>query len=286
MADQEQINLDRTDENEEETTEIEGNNQDKNDETVEIIVEQGSAIDNQNKKPIVEEKEEILLAVKETSPEDEKPNVQEPEKTLLKKEKSFIVEEEPCMVCLKKDPDFTEHITVHETPAGEITFTLLSDETTDTNAIAPSTTEFETDISDLPKDQLQQEEEDQFVVDVQNFGDKEFNEVSEREEVTVDRIQEIEPSDVVEVVAITEETKSELLGEQLKSETFDDVSISIQDNEQSIIQDENMERIAAEEAEKERVAAEEAEKERIAACLLYTSPSPRDGLLSRMPSSA
>ena len=31
MADQEQINLDRTDENEEETSEIEGNNQDKND---------------------------------------------------------------------------------------------------------------------------------------------------------------------------------------------------------------------------------------------------------------
>ena len=26
--------------------------------------------------------------------------------------------------------------------------------------------------------------------------------------------------------------------------------------------------------------------ERVAACLLYTSPSPRDGLLSRMPSSA
>ena len=31
MADQKQIHLDRTDENEEETSEIEGNNQDKND---------------------------------------------------------------------------------------------------------------------------------------------------------------------------------------------------------------------------------------------------------------
>ena len=28
------------------------------------------------------------------------------------------------------------------------------------------------------------------------------------------------------------------------------------------------------------------ERERISTCLLYTSPSPRDGLLSRMPSSA
>ena len=34
------------------------------------------------------------------------------------------------------------------------------------------------------------------------------------------------------------------------------------------------------------VAAQAAEDERRLACLLYTSPSPRDGLLSRMPSSA
>ena len=36
--------------------------------------------------------------------------------------------------------------------------------------------------------------------------------------------------------------------------------------------------------EKARQAKEAADK--AAACLLYTSPSPRDGLLSRMPSSA
>ena len=36
-----------------------------------------------------------------------------------------------------------------------------------------------------------------------------------------------------------------------------------------------------------RDAIAESVKERVAkACLLYTSPSPRDGLLSRMPSSA
>ena len=35
----------------------------------------------------------------------------------------------------------------------------------------------------------------------------------------------------------------------------------------------------------EREAAR-AKKEMVEACLLYTSPSPRDGLLSRMPSSA
>ena len=34
-----------------------------------------------------------------------------------------------------------------------------------------------------------------------------------------------------------------------------------------------------------RILGEEAEQ-RFVACLLYTSPSPRDGLLSRMPSSA
>ena len=32
--------------------------------------------------------------------------------------------------------------------------------------------------------------------------------------------------------------------------------------------------------------AANSEIERLQACLLYTSPSPRDGLLSRMPSSA
>ena len=31
---------------------------------------------------------------------------------------------------------------------------------------------------------------------------------------------------------------------------------------------------------------DEATEDKIVACLLYTSPSPRDGLLSRMPSSA
>ena len=30
----------------------------------------------------------------------------------------------------------------------------------------------------------------------------------------------------------------------------------------------------------------DAQKEKLKSCLLYTSPSPRDGLLSRMPSSA
>ena len=48
-------------------------------------------------------------------------------------------------------------------------------------------------------------------------------------------------------------------------------------------------RAAAEEAEANRLAAEEAAAARAAAakdCLLYTSPSPRDATLSRMPSSA
>ena len=38
--------------------------------------------------------------------------------------------------------------------------------------------------------------------------------------------------------------------------------------------------------EKGEVASQSAVESLIAGCLLYTSPSPRDGLLSRMPSSA
>ena len=42
-----------------------------------------------------------------------------------------------------------------------------------------------------------------------------------------------------------------------------------------------------EEAQREKAMAEAAAAmEKAKACLLYTSPSPRDGLLSRMPSSA
>ena len=39
-------------------------------------------------------------------------------------------------------------------------------------------------------------------------------------------------------------------------------------------------------SEEEVVAEEEVTEEEVTDCLLYTSPSPRDGLLSRMPSSA
>ena len=42
----------------------------------------------------------------------------------------------------------------------------------------------------------------------------------------------------------------------------------------------------AEAEDGERDAPEDASDARATACLLYTSPSPRDGLLSRMPSSA
>ena len=52
--------------------------------------------------------------------------------------------------------------------------------------------------------------------------------------------------------------------------------------------DENMDEVDGERTDNgnEDIEMEDAEDEYATACLLYTSPSPRDGLLSRMPSSA
>ena len=52
------------------------------------------------------------------------------------------------------------------------------------------------------------------------------------------------------------------------------------------IPDEEFERTESVPITKEEVRAIQISKGRLSVCLLYTSPSPRDGLLSRMPSSA
>ena len=78
------------------------------------------------------------------------------------------------------------------------------------------------------------------------------------------------------------------MGEYVKVEGYHDL---VKDTETHAVINTNksaylMAKRRAQEAQKQRDAIRNATREINNICLLYTSPSPRDGLLSRMPSSA
>eukprot|EP01016_Furgasonia_blochmanni_P007818 TRINITY_DN13137_c0_g1_i4.p1 TRINITY_DN13137_c0_g1~~TRINITY_DN13137_c0_g1_i4.p1 ORF type:complete len:200 (-),score=42.80 TRINITY_DN13137_c0_g1_i4:16-615(-) len=74
-------------------------------------------------------------------------------------------------------------------------------------------------------------------------------------------------------------------------ETLENVSLLVGDNLKKVLNNKETFEIVSEKAENmnrvsQHFQRQSGQLEKIMSCLLYTSPSPRDGLLSRMPSSA
>ena len=112
-------------------------------------------------------------------------------------------------------------------------------------------------------------------------------EMAEGSEILVDRDNDKNP-----IVALREIAEEKLVPEELEESKVFSLQTQVDVDEADedyipLVQDNSKPSISASDDEAEEVeVVEERMSEEDLLCLLYTSPSPRDGLLSRMPSSA